>query len=106
MNLESQVVPIYSRFRIIDLYTGKENQGYTYQLSIVERHNHTQTADPQSSNKTATKNVILVLYTSLHNNTDSKERNGNNDGSTAASGISKVPIEQGAHPGTQLENGR
>jgi hypothetical protein len=77
----------------------------TYQLSIIQWHNHTQTTHTQTSDESTAKNIADSVGVCLNNDTDAKDKDCKNSCLTTTDRIREPSIQQGTNPCSKLENG-
>jgi hypothetical protein len=83
----------------------RDFEGKAYQFSIIQGHNHTQTPHTQTSDESTAKDKADSVGVCLNNDTDTKDNDCKNSCLTTTDRIREPSIQQGADPGSKLENG-
>lgn len=76
-------------------------------LCVVERYDHTQRANAETGDESASQNVVVVsaVNAGLHNDTDREDEASNDDRKLSSEPVRRVAVCQHADPSAQLENG-
>lgn len=73
--------------------------------SNLQRDEHAECANTDTSDESSAKNVVLVLGAGLDDDTGRKDDARDHDSDAPPGSISQVSVNQRADPGSELENG-